>query len=139
MHVEHSLEIAAPIEKVWALTERVEGWPELTPTTMTSVERLDTGQLRAGSTARLKQPAQRAAVWTVTDATAPTSFSWYTKLGPVTMTASHALEPTATGCRNTLVVETEGFGSGLLGLVASRKIRHAIETENLCFQRAAEG
>ena len=138
MHAEHSIEIAAPIEKVWALTEHVEGWPELTPTTMTRVERLDTGPLRAGSTARIKQPAQRATVWTVTEATAPTSFSWSTKVGPVTMTASHALERTETGCRNTLVVETEGFGSGLLGLMTSRKIRQTIETENLCFQRAAE-
>ena len=138
MRVDHSLEISAPIETVWALTEDVERWPELTPTTMTSVERLDTGPIRAGSTARIKQPGQRSTVWTVSNANAPTSFSWWTKVGPVTMTAIHTLEPTATGCRNTLVVETRGFGSGLLGLVTARKIRETIETENLCFKRAAE-
>ena len=138
MRVDHSLEISAPIETVWALTEDVERWPELSPTTMTSVERLDTGPLRTGSSARIKQPAQRATVWTVTDATAPTSFSWSTKVASITMTAMHTLEPTATGCRNTLVVETKGFGSGLLGLIAGRKIRQTIETENLCFKRAAE-
>lgn len=138
MRVDHSLAISAPIETVWALTEAVERWPDLSTTTMTSVERLDTGPIRAGSTARIKQPAQRATVWTVTDANAPTSFSWSTKVGTVTMTAIHTLEPTATGCRNTLVIETKGFGSGLLGLVAGRKIRQTIETENLCFKRAAE-
>lgn len=138
MRVEHTLEISASIETVWALTEAVERWPELSPTTMTSVERLDTGPLRAGSTARIRQPAQRPTAWTVTDVTAPTSFSWSTKVGPVTMTAVHSLEPTATGCRNTLAVETKGLGSGLLGLVAGRKIRQTIETENLCFKRAAE-
>ena len=138
MRLNHSLEISAPIETVWALTEDVERWPELSPTTMTSVERLDTGPLRTGSSARIKQPAQRATVWTVTHATAPTSFSWSTKVGPITMTAIHTLEPTATGCRNTLVVETKGLGSPLLRLIAARKIRQTIETENLCFKRAAE-
>ena len=65
MRIEHTIDIAAPAERVWALTVDVESWPELSPT-MTAVERLDGGPLRVGSTARVKQPGQRAKVWTVT-------------------------------------------------------------------------
>jgi len=34
---------------------------------MTSVERLDDGPITLGSRARVKQPGQRPAVWTVTE------------------------------------------------------------------------
>src|SRR5215213_5897034 len=78
MHLEHRLEIDTPASVVWDLTVDVERWPETTPT-MTSVERLDDGPLGVGSQARIKQPAQRPTVWTVTRFEPGRHFAWATK------------------------------------------------------------
>ena len=65
MKLENVMHIGAPVEVVWALTEDVEAWPDVTPT-MTSVERLEDGPLAVGSQASIKRPGQGARVWTVT-------------------------------------------------------------------------
>jgi uncharacterized membrane protein len=137
MDIRSELTIAAPVERVWDLTLDVERWPSLTPT-MTSVERLDDGPIRVGSTARVVQPRQRPTTWTVTRVEPRSVFEWQTKVGPVTMTAVHRLTATDEGCRNTLVVEMSGFGSGLLSRLVGSKIRQAIDTENAGFKAAAE-
>jgi ribosome-associated toxin RatA of RatAB toxin-antitoxin module len=131
------LEIAARPEHVWALTVDVERWPSLTPT-ISSVERLDAGPLRVGSSARVTQPKQRPAVWTVTELEPVSRFVWSTKVGPVTMTGGHRITPTPDGCTNTLTLELSGFGSRVLARLIGPTIRKAIETENAGFKAAAE-
>ena len=138
MHIEHTLEIQAPVDTVWTLTTAVEDWPRLTPTTMTSVERLDSGPLRVGSPVRIKQPRQRATVWTVGRLDAPNEFEWSTKTMGMRMTARHRLEPTSSGCRNTLTVDITGGLSGIVGRLIGSTIAKTIATENECFQREAE-
>jgi uncharacterized membrane protein len=137
MDIRDELVIAAPVERVWDLTLDVEQWPSLTPT-MTSVERLDDGPIRVGSTAKVVQPRQRPTTWTVTRLEPRSLFEWQTKVGPVTMTAVHQLTATNEGCANTLVVKLSGVGSGLLSRLVGSKIRQAIATENAGFKAAAE-
>lgn len=137
MDITSELLIHAPVERVWDLTVDLERWPELTPT-MTSVERLDDGPLRVGSTARVVQPKQRPAVWTVTELVPHQRFVWQAKVMGVTMRAVHDLSPQDDGCRNLLAVELSGFGSGLLARLVGTKIREAITTENQGFRSAAE-
>lgn len=134
----NELVIEAGVEQVWALTVDVEGWPGLTPT-MTSVERLDDGPLRVGSTAHIVQPRQRPTIWTVTRLEAPHTFEWQAKVLTITMTGSHHLAADGDGCRNRLELRLAGFGSGLMRRLLGRTLRAAIETENLGFQAAAEG
>lgn len=137
MQVSSERAIAAPIETVWALTEDIESWPQLTPT-MIRVQRLDTGPLQVGSRARVTQPRQRPGVWEVTELQAPALFSWRRTLLGMTMIATHRLEPTAQGCRNTLVVEVTGRGAKVFSALMTGTIRAAIETENDGFREAAE-
>jgi uncharacterized membrane protein len=137
MRFENQIEITAPIADVWRLTEDIEQWPSFTPT-MTSVERLDGGRMRAGSRARVKQPGQRPTVWTVTRFDPPALFEWQTRVMGVTMTATHRLEAVNGGCRNTLAVELAGLGAGLLGRVIGSAIKKSIATENQAFKRRAE-
>ena len=132
----HTLDIAAPIETVWALTLDIESWPDMSPT-MISVTRLDDGPLRVGSEARVKQPAQLPTTWTVTRLESPTFFEWEARIFGVTTTASHRLEATDAGCRNTLSVQMSGRGSGLLRGIAGRPIQRALEQENEGFRAAA--
>ena len=138
MDLRDDLEIAAPASAVWALTVDVESWPEVTPT-VTSVERLDDGPLAVGSRARVKQPRQRAAVWTVTQLDDGTLFEWSTRSMGMTMTGGHRIEPLgADRCRNVLTLTATGPTATLLGWLLARPIRQAIATENAGIKRAAE-
>jgi len=136
MHVEHVLEIAAPLQRLWALTLEVEGWPAFIPT-ISSVERLDGGPLQTGSRVRLKQPGQAARVWTVTALKPGRRFAWSTPLPGTLLTGVHELEPTDLGTRNTLRVELTGWASFVLGALLRRQIAGAIAQENEGFRRAA--
>ena len=137
VRIEDQVEISSGADKVWALTIDVERWPELT-STITSVERLDEGPLRVGSTARIVQPKQPPRVWTVTRLDPLRRFEWHTRARSVTMTGIHLIDTVAGGCRNTLVLELTGLGSGLLGRLAKRPLAAALRTENDGFKRAAE-
>jgi uncharacterized membrane protein len=137
MGITNDLIIEAGIDRVWELTVDVEGWPSLTPT-MTSVERLDSGPLEVGSSARVVQPRQRPTTWTVTRLEPRSLFEWQAKVGTVTMTATHRLSPSGDACRNSLEVTLTGFGSGILRRLVGSKIREAIETENAGFKAVAE-
>jgi uncharacterized protein YndB with AHSA1/START domain len=137
VQVEHTIEIAAPVERVWALTVDVESWPGTTPT-MTKVERLDRGQLRPGCKARVEQPWQRPKIWTVTIVEPQHRFAWTARVFGTDMTATHTLTPSGSGTSNRLTVDLSGRGSGLVGRLLGGQIRKALATENEGFKRAAE-
>ncbi|MGE0708085.1 MAG: SRPBCC family protein [Planctomycetota bacterium] len=136
MKIEHALEIAAPVARVWALTVAVEGWPAVTPT-VTGVERLDAGPLQVGSRVRLEQPGQPPRVWTVTALEPERRFAWATRMLGVEMTGVHELEGTERGTRNVLRVELRGWSSWLVGALLRVPIARAIAQENEGFRRAA--
>lgn len=139
MFWEHSLEIAAPKEDVFALTLDVDALPTVSPTTMTSVERLDAGSLRPGSRVRIKQPRQAARVWTVDEVSEPSRFVWHTSIGPLRMRATHLVEDLEPGrSRNTLRLDLSGPGSGLMGRLLGRRLAEVLATENAGFKRLAE-
>ena len=135
--LENEVLIGADVDRVWALTVDVERWPEMTPT-MTEVTRLDDGAMALGSRARVKQPHQRATVWTVTRFVPGVEFTWSTKVGPITMTGGHHLRATPEGCVNRLTLEVTGFGHRLVERLVGRRIAESIATENQGFKTAAE-
>lgn len=138
MTVEDRIEIDAPVSRVWARTIDIEGWPAFTPT-IDRVERLDRGELRVGSRARLDQPGQPERVWTVTELEPGRRFAWSTRFLAWSMTASHELVPTDGGTTNVLRVDLEGPAAGLVGALLRRPLRKAIATENRGFKAAVEG
>src|SRR4051812_2732728 len=79
MHITDEVDIAAPAEVVWRLTEDIEEWPATTPT-VTRVERLDGGPVGVGSRARVEQPGLPAKVWTVTRFERGSRFEWETTI-----------------------------------------------------------
>lgn len=138
MRIEHRIDIEAPAEKVWELTTDVEQWPELTAS-VTSIERLDRGPLALGSQARIKQPAQSAKVWTVTELRPSERFAWSTRWLGMRMTGTHDLAAADGTTVNTLGVELEGALAPLLGLLLRLPIGRALAQENEGFKLAAEG
>lgn len=137
MRIENRIDIAAPAATVWALTADVAGWPAFSPT-MTSIERLDDGPLAVGSQARVKQPAQRAAVWTVTALEPGRSFTWQTRSFGLTMAGTHEVEPRGDACTNVLVLEITGTGARVFGLLLGPVLRRALAQENQGFKTRAE-
>ncbi|HRW38676.1 MAG: SRPBCC family protein [Acidimicrobiales bacterium] len=136
MEIRDERSIDASVDDVWRLTVDVERWPELTPT-IRSVERLDDGPFGVGSRARIVQPMQRPAVWTVTRFEPPHAFAWETTTMGVTMVGTHDLVAEGDGCRSVLGLEVRGRGAGAFRALFGRRIQRAIETENRGFERAA--
>ena len=137
MHIEHRLDIQAPPSIVFSLNTDIERWPSLTPT-VTSVERLDEGPLRVGSQARIKQPGQRPAVWTVASLEPDQRFVWGANSPGVRIIATHLVEPTPSGARNLLRLELAGLGARLLWPILRRRLLKVLEAENEGFQREAQ-
>ncbi|MFT3854064.1 MAG: SRPBCC family protein [Ilumatobacteraceae bacterium] len=130
--------VDASPSKVWTLTIDVESWPKVTPT-VTSVSRLDDGAFGVGSRARIKQPRQPAAVWTVTRYEPESLFEWSRSSFGLTVVAAHHIEPLDDGrCRNVLTLELSGPMAKVFGWLLARPSRRAIATENASFKRAAE-
>jgi Polyketide cyclase / dehydrase and lipid transport len=125
------------VDIVWRLTVDLEGWPAITPT-VTRLARLDDGPLGVGSRARLKQPRQPEAVWTVTHLEPGRRFTWQTTRLGLTMIGSHLLDAAGGGCRNTLTLDVQGAGAALFGRLAGRRIGDAIAAENAGFRARAE-
>ncbi len=109
-----SIDIDAPVARVWAVIRDVERWPEWTAS-VRSVTLLDDG-LRVGARARIDQPRIPTTVWTVTDLTEGRGFTWEAS-GPGTRTTGrHTVEATGPGtCRATLSITQAGWVGSLVG------------------------
>jgi carbon monoxide dehydrogenase subunit G len=136
MRYEETTLIDAPVELIWRLTTDIDGWPAFMPTVQ-RLDRLDNGPLRVGSTARLKQPGQSAAVWTVTHLDPMREFTWETHRPGIRLTGRHLLEPSGAGTRNTLVLETAGPAAGLFSAFFGTLMRRSIHQEAAAFARQA--
>ena len=137
MRWEDTVTIDAPAEVVWGLTLDVTSWPTIMPT-MTRIDRLDDGPIHVGSSAKVKQPRQTAAVWTVTRLDEGREFTWQTHRMGMTMTGSHRIEADGDHCRNTLSIDVEGPGSVLFGRLFGRMVQSSIATENAGFRAKAQ-
>ncbi len=136
MRLEHTTHIAAPVARVWDLTLDVERWPDTSPT-MTSIERLDDGPLRPGSTARVRQPGQRARVWTVETVDPQRCFAWATRAFGCRLVGTHTMEPADDGTTSTLAIDLEGAAAGLVGRLLAPAVRTSLAKENAGFASAA--
>ncbi|MGL5816685.1 MAG: SRPBCC family protein [Phycicoccus sp.] len=135
--MQHAVTIAAPPERVWAVVVDVERWPERIPT-VDSVERLDPGPLAVGSRTRLQQPRLPQAVWTVTELTDGSSYTWESRSPGITVTASHVVEPHADGSRLTLAVQASGPLSGVGWRMTRSLTERYVTTEAASVKRTAE-
>jgi uncharacterized membrane protein len=133
----HSEAIDAPADLVWRLTTDVVAWPTFMPT-VTTVERLDDGPLRVGAVARIKQPGQRTATWTVTELTPGSTFSWRSQRRGMAMVGSHRVTPEGQGSRSTLTLTMSGPLTPVLGRLLGPLMRRVLRTENACFKARAE-
>lgn len=125
---EVTVNIAAPVERVWAVTRDVDAWPEWTPT-VDSVTRADDGPIAVGGTAVLRQPGQRPATWTVDELVENRSFIWHTGGPGYRLAGIHRMEPNTSGTNVVLGVEMSGVLGSLLWPVIGRTVRRFVDAE----------
>lgn len=132
------IEIEAPAGTVWAVMSDVERWPEWTAS-IRRVRRLDDGEFRIGSSARINQPRLLPATWTVSALEPGRSFSWTTTSPGLHIVGHHVVEQLGDG-RSRVVLSTEAtgalatFADSLTGKLAQRYI----ETEAAGLKRRSE-
>ncbi|MDH3326617.1 MAG: hypothetical protein OEM38_07870 [Gammaproteobacteria bacterium] len=64
MRVKNRITIRAPRDLVWSVTQKVEDWPEWTPT-IESIRRVSSESLSVGSEVWIQQPGLQELRWTV--------------------------------------------------------------------------
>ena len=137
--MEHRVTTAvnAPPEQVWPLFVDVERWPEMTKS-VREVRRVDSGPLRVGSEAIIKQPRLARARWRVTELEPGHSFTWETTTGAVTTVGGHIVDPDGQGSKITLTIHLHGPFARLAYAFLGRLSRRYLLMEMEGFRRTAE-
>jgi len=135
--VSATVNIDAPPAKVFAVLCDVERWPEWT-STMTAVRRVEGGPFMLGSTAHVRQPGLRPAVWRVTEFEDQRNFTWATRSPGLRMSAGHLIEPQGTGSRVTLSFELSGFMAPVVSWLYGSLIERYITTESQGLKKRSE-
>ncbi len=131
-----SVNIKAPLDRVWAVLTDVTKWPQWTES-VTSVEH--TGDLRLGSEVTLKQPRLARAIWRVTELDPGRSFVWVSKSPGVTTTAGHYLTPQGDGTVDVRFTITQsGPLAPLIALFARNLTRRYVDMEAYGLKRRCE-
>jgi hypothetical protein len=107
----------------------VERWPEWT-SSVTSLQRLDTGRFATGSRARIKQPRLAAAVWTVTEVRPGHSFTWVSRVPGLRTIGYHGVTAAGSGSEASLEVRFEGIFAGIAALLFGKLTEECLEKES---------
>ena len=127
----------APPDQVWPLFVDVERWPEMTKSVREAC-RVDSGPLRVGSEAIIKQPRLPRARWRVTELDPGHSFTWENKSGGVTGVGSHIVVTDGPGSKITITLRLHGPLARLVHAFTARLSRRYLSMEIEGFRRTAE-
>ena len=112
MKLTDSIDIDAAPDIVWNVWRDVARWPEWTAS-IAKVDLLDSGPLRVGVRARIRQPKLPIAVWRVTSVNEPGTsddigFTWVSTSPGSRVTGDHRIEVNGSGSRAVLSVDFRG-------------------------------
>lgn len=137
MRIEIVVDIAAAPEAVWPIIRDVERWSEWTDS-ISSVELLDGAAFELGARAKVRQPGFPAAVWTVTELTEGTSFTWTSKSPGLRSTGTHKVAVGPRGAIATLGIVQEGLLAWPMKVLFGRKSERFVRMEADGLRRRAE-
>ena len=105
---------------------------------MISVRRMESGAFGVGSTAHVRQPRLRPAVWQVTQFEDNRIFTWTTRSPGLRMTAGHSIEAHGTGSRVALSFELSGCIAPLVSRLYGSLIERYMTTESQGLKKRSE-
>jgi len=126
--VTRKLVVNSEAHTIFSVLADVEKWNEWTKS-ITSISFLEKERFVVGGKARILQPRLSPAIWTITEIVENKSFTWKTKTLGVIITAMHTLESSPVGTVVELRLIYEGFLSGLLFAISSKKAAQNLELE----------
>ena len=131
--VARTIHIGAPAADVWAALIDVESWPAWA-SQFKRLERLDAGQLKAGSRVRVRPHGLPAAVWRVTDYEEGRCFTWASSpVAGFELIGGHVLTTDGDGTNAEFSLEA----SGVLGSLMAPVLRQVVFSRNT--KSATEG
>jgi Polyketide cyclase / dehydrase and lipid transport len=115
--------------RLWAVLSDVEKWPEWIEV-YEEVRRTESGPLKLGDTAYVKQEGLAGGEWRVTELEESRVFAWESRQPGVRIVGRHVVEAgQAGGSRLILQLEMTGWASGIAGLVMGKKVRSYVDLE----------
>ncbi len=114
-----SIDIPAPVERVWQVMSDTDRWHEWTPS-IVSVKRLGGKPFAVGMRALIRQPKFPPALWKVTRIDPGRSFTWVSVAPGLRVTGDHQIEPTAEGSRATLSLALDGIFGDAFGRMTKK-------------------
>jgi uncharacterized membrane protein len=138
MRFEKSIEIDAPLQRVWDVLSDLERWPQRIET-VDSVELLTPAPIDVGSRVKLKQPKLPEGTWDITAWDPPSYFEWTQKTGGATTVAGHRLEALGENrTRLTLALDMRGLLVPIVALFYTKLTNRYMTLEAEGMKRAAE-
>jgi uncharacterized membrane protein len=135
---EKSIDIDAPLGRVWDVLSDLEAWPQRIETVDT-VELLTPAPTTVGSRVRLMQPKLPEGTWDITVWDPPSYFEWTQKSGGTTSVAGHRVEALGAGrARLTLTLELRGLLIPIFGRFYKDLTDRYLTLEAEGMKRAAE-
>lgn len=132
-----TLAVDAPPEAVWRLFVDVERWPQMTKST-SEARWMDSGPLRVGRQAIVKQPRLPRVRWKVTELEPGRSFTWEYSSPGITSVGGHTVEADGQGSVVTITLRVHGpLSRPVYALVRGMSHRY-ITMEAEGFKRTAE-
>jgi carbon monoxide dehydrogenase subunit G len=137
MRFEHTIDIDAPPDRVWAILSDLPPWGTWT-TSVKSFEWVELDLLAEGAKARLELQGAPPAVWTVTSVDEGKSFVWEARIRGVYTVAGHYIAPRGGGSSLTLTLDQTGLLATLIKPMISKVSRRNMQIEAEGLKRASE-
>ena len=134
---ERAVDIAAPPGVVWGVMSEAERWHEWTAS-VRSIRLLDSGPMRVGARAIVKQPRFPPALWKVIALEPGRSFTWKSGLPGMWVYASHRVDGSGTGSRVVLSLRYEGPIGKLLARLTRDITNRYLDLEATGLKRRSE-
>ena len=128
--------VDASADEVYRLFIDVERWPEMTAS-IREVRRLDSGPIRVGSEAIVRQPRLPSARWRVTELEPGRTFIWETTAAGVTTVGDHLVEQDGQRAVITITLRMHGPLAWLATAVWGGLARKHVAMELEGFRRTA--
>ena len=128
MRIETSIEVLKTPDVIWPVMVDVERWPEWT-SSISMIERLDSGPFGLGSRVRIRQPKLKVMTWSVKEFELGRFFTWETRSPGIYVTGRHEIRPTDSGSLVTLTVNQTGWLASLLSRFFTPLTRRYVQIE----------